>query len=146
VKAVFIIFLLIVSIWVGIFGFTSDASGQSVIIVPQDYGTIQQAINNAGAGDTIQVWAGTYTENIIVFKRLSIIGNGTTNTIIDGSISGDVVRISANNVIIQGFTITGSGIVSTNAGIKLVTITYQITIMECIYRHAVIFQFIAIAS
>jgi len=83
------------------------------------YNSIQAAINIAQNGDTIRVWAGTYNENIIVNKTLSIIGNGTTNTTIDGGWSGDVVKITADYVNISGFTIKKSGNNSGDAGIEL---------------------------
>ena len=45
-----------------------------------NYTTVQQAIDNASAGDTINVWPGTYSENVVVNKTLTIIGNGTGKT------------------------------------------------------------------
>ncbi len=82
---------------------------------------IQSAIDDAETlnGHTIQCDAGTYNENIIVNKQLSIIGNGSTSTTIDGSASGDVVTVNSDWVNITGFYITGSGAVSTDAGVKL---------------------------
>jgi len=77
------------------------------IRVPQDYQTIQEAINWASAGDTIMVAAGTYHENVVVHETVSIIGQDRNTTIIDGSGSEiePVVRIEANNVSLSGFTI-----------------------------------------
>ena len=36
--------------------------------VPDDFGTIQAAINGVAAGDTIIVRAGTYPENVVIGK------------------------------------------------------------------------------
>ncbi len=76
-----------------------------------DYLTIQEAIDNSSNGDTIYVWAGTYYENVIVNKSVTLIGNGTSETIINGSKSIResilVIDIKANWVNISGFTITG---------------------------------------
>jgi len=75
----------------------------------QIYLKIQNAIDNASAGDTVRVYDGTYYENVIVNKTLTLIGNGTSKTTIDGGGSGDVVFISADWVNVSGFTITNSG-------------------------------------
>jgi len=45
--------------------------------VYQGAGTpIQDAIDGVGVGDTIYVHAGTYVENVNVYKRLTLIGDG----------------------------------------------------------------------
>ncbi|MCK4266024.1 MAG: right-handed parallel beta-helix repeat-containing protein, partial [Thermoplasmata archaeon] len=67
-----------------------------IIVVPDDYDTIQYAIDNSSNGDIIRVHAGTYVEDVMVNKTISIIGNGTTKTIIQG-IGLESVQIDANN-------------------------------------------------
>ena len=47
----------------------------NTIIVPDDYPTIQKAINNSNDGDTIFVRAGTYFENLIVDKSIIMTGD-----------------------------------------------------------------------
>ena len=74
--------------------------------MPGTYGTIQLAINAANDGDTITVAAGTYNENVIVNKSISLIGQGRDQTIINGQDIGTTVRISSSNVVISGFEIT----------------------------------------
>jgi len=75
------------------------------IIVPDDYKKIQWAIGNASDGDTIFVRAGTYYENIIIDKTLSLVGESRSNTIIDGNRTGTVVWVQANNAVVSNFTI-----------------------------------------
>ena len=54
------------------------------IIVPDDYSTIQDAINAASEGDTIFVKKGTYEEKTLeINKALSLIGEDADNTIIN---------------------------------------------------------------
>lgn len=48
---------------------------QTVLRVPEDYETIQEAVNAAVEGDTIRVGSGTYC-GAVVTKRLTIIGEG----------------------------------------------------------------------
>lgn len=59
------------------------------IIVAQDgngeYEVIQDAVDEADDGDTVRVWEGTYYENVDVEKRLTLIGNGSHETILDGN-------------------------------------------------------------
>ena len=82
-----------------------------------NYTTIQAAIDNATAGDTIRVWAGTYNENVVVNKTVTLIGNGTTDSIINGSQTSNVILITADWINISGFTIRGSGFNPNDAGI-----------------------------
>lgn len=82
---------------------TVNASGSAM------YMRIQDAINNASNGDTILVYNGTYYENVIVGKSLTLRGENKTTTIINGSGNGDVITIQANDTSIYNFTITGSG-------------------------------------
>lgn len=71
-----------------------------------DFHTIQEAINAANPGDTISVSNGTYHENVVVNKTVSIIGEDKWATIIDGNNITDTVDMESNNVLISGFTIT----------------------------------------
>ena len=80
-----------------------------IIRVPQDYLTIQQAIDATNPGDTIQVAAGTYYEHVDVTKAISLIGEDPNTTIIDGGGAGTVVTVRVPNVEIKGFTIQNGG-------------------------------------
>jgi parallel beta-helix repeat protein len=78
----------------------------SDIIIPDDYPTIQQGIDNAQPGDTIFVRSGRYRENIVINKeKISIRGENKFDTIIDGGKITDTLEIMTSNVTIQGFTI-----------------------------------------
>lgn len=82
-----------------------------------DFIKIQDAITAAGPGDEIWVYSGTYVENVVVNKPLSLIGideelgpvSDTGKPVIDGGGTGDVVNITADDVTISGFTIQNSG-------------------------------------
>ena len=74
-----------------------------------NYTTIQQAIDNASDGDTIFVYNGTYYENVIINKRINLIGEDKNTTIIDGKNAGNVIHINASFVNISNFTIRNSG-------------------------------------
>ena len=114
VMSVYTVILLIISGFMGIlviegvFDFGGVDAATQYVGPGQTYSTIGAAITAATAGDTIRVYAGTYNENIVVNKRLTLIGNGTTTTTINGGGSGDVVRITANLVSMSGFKVTNS--------------------------------------
>jgi parallel beta-helix repeat protein len=96
----------------------------STITVPDDYPTIQEAINAANPGDTIMVATGTYLENIVVNKTVTLIGEDSNNTIIDGGDFGTVILVIANNVSISKFTIKNSGSTLLDNGILINQASY----------------------
>jgi len=72
------------------------------------YTTIQDAINDANESDTIYVHRGTYTENIVIDKSVTLTGENKLNTIISGESTGHVIKITKNNVNLSSFTIQNS--------------------------------------
>jgi len=88
------------------------------IIVPDNYVSIQEAINHAIPGDTINIKTGIYSENLVIEKNnLTIIGENKHTTIIDGQKSGNVVYVKADGIVLKGFTIKNSGYNLTDSGI-----------------------------
>ncbi len=84
------------------------------IIVPDDYSTIQAAVDHASTGDTVFVKNGTYHENITVTKSIQLIGENPQNTTIVGyqsQTSGLLCAITVlSNSTITGFTVKDSQI------------------------------------
>jgi len=85
------------------------AFSSKTIVVPTDFPTIQAAINNASDGDTIFVFNGTYSENIVVNKTVMLVGEDRNTTIIDGDGNGFAINVKSDNVLVRGFTIRNSG-------------------------------------
>ena len=75
-----------------------------------NYTTIQEAINSPETldGHIIFVEEGIYFENVVVNKSVALTGESKESTIIDGNYIGNVVNVTADNVIITGFTIRNS--------------------------------------
>jgi parallel beta-helix repeat protein len=81
--------------------------------VPDDYPTIQQAINAASSGSVVLVSSGIYHEHVIVNKSLRLLGDEKTSTIIDSDNNGTAITVIADNVVIDGFTVRNSSYVTT---------------------------------
>lgn len=88
---------------------------------PADFSSIQNAINNASAGDTIFVYNGTYTEDIFLNKSVSLVGENRDLTVINNVNQLFVVSITANDASLCNFTVSniapslGSGILISSA-------------------------------
>ena len=91
----------------GAFAGVSVASAR-MIYVPDDYTTIQGAVDNATDGDTIIVKDGSFHENIKVDKPLTLRSeNGSKNCIIQAATYDDAFHVTADYVNIYGFIIEG---------------------------------------
>src|SRR3990170_7493523 len=108
-SALTLISLLLVVLVVGLHFVNASPK---TIIVPDDYPTIQKAIDNANHGDTVFINRGTYSNQaLIVNKPISLIGEGAETTILKGQNlvfpqMSITIQIKADNVTISGFTLT----------------------------------------
>ncbi len=72
---------------------------------PEDFNSIQEAIDNALPADTIYVYNGTYYETVELNESYFLIGEDQVTTIIDAQCNGNVIHIMADYVTISGFTL-----------------------------------------
>jgi len=81
---------------------TAEAEPKTVI-VPDDYASIQEAVDNAVDGDVVLVKRGTYNGSVAINKRISMIGEDKTDTIIQGdwSLNGTVVLVEHDDVAVE---------------------------------------------
>jgi len=86
-----------------------------------DFTHIQNAIDAASPGDTIFVYAGTYVENLVVDKSLTLTGEDKEITIIDGGGFKDVIRAIEDDTKISQFTIQNSGQFPDTSGLDITT-------------------------
>ncbi|MDH7594293.1 MAG: NosD domain-containing protein [Methanomicrobiales archaeon] len=78
------------------------------IIVPDDYPTIQDAIDGATEGDVVVLRDGMYTGNIIIDRSITLRSeNGASACILEEDMGTDaLVNVTADNTEIRGITIT----------------------------------------
>jgi len=86
----------------------SPVPAQNVLQVPEDYSTIQAAVNAAAAGDTIRVGPGSYS-GAFVPKRLTILGEGqpAIECCGIGFLLGSDAVGNASGTVIQHFDFSG---------------------------------------
>jgi len=100
---------------------------QRTIHVPDDYQTIQQAVNNARAGDTIIVRDGVYRENLnVTVANLTIRSeNGTANCFLHSvDPNTHALKVVADYVDVSGFTVENATGWHDNAGIYLSDVSH----------------------
>ena len=75
--------------------------------VPGQYATIQEAIDAAMAGETVQVTPGTYEETLFLRKSVRLIGIDTPVLAPPEGASSAAVYIASDGCVVDGFRITG---------------------------------------
>jgi nitrous oxidase accessory protein len=95
-----------------LFAGSADARTWTVGGPRADFPFIAPAIAAAADGDTIRVARGVYREDLLVDKRLAIVGDGRPTLF--GTGLGTVVTITADGCELRGFSIEGSGLGQTN--------------------------------
>ena len=93
----------------------SDGAGHNFLLVGSGgYDTIQEAIDAASPGDTIEIAAGTYDEHVVIDKAVTLLG---ANAGVDGAdggrgpetvITGGVKIQAGGPVTVDGVEISGS--------------------------------------
>ncbi|RLF24974.1 MAG: hypothetical protein DRN01_06710, partial [Thermoplasmata archaeon] len=99
----------------------------ATINVPDDYPTIQQAIDNANPGDTIIVKPGTYTEQLTINKNIDLVGQSGAKIVAPDSSTRNTYKIQESthtfDPIIFAYggiysagnnTVWGSGVIHVN--------------------------------
>jgi hypothetical protein len=97
----------------------SHASGSTWYVGgvgPNNYTTIQHAIDNASEGDTVFVYDGIYHESLEISSHLRLIGESTEATIISGDNHEYTLLLTGVNTRVTGFTLKGE---TEASGIKI---------------------------
>ncbi|HSW85348.1 MAG TPA: FISUMP domain-containing protein [Candidatus Saccharimonadales bacterium] len=111
-----------INVGANIINFAKPPAKQCNIKVPQNYTTIQAAIDAANPGNKICIGPGLFIEDVNVNKAVSLYGNGFSSngeSVINGQGLYGAVVISASNVTVAGFEINGAPSDSKNAALWL---------------------------
>jgi hypothetical protein len=115
-----VLILLLCSVWGAFLNAPTVNAEPKTIIVPDDYSTIQSAINAANEGDSIFVKKGIYNEETLeISKPISLLGEDAKETelhfvtpLVDKQILGAIIKvrstalsINADEVTISDFTL-----------------------------------------
>ena len=113
--------------------FQATAATLDVCPIGCTYSTIQNAVDNAMPFDLIDVSAGTYAENLVIDKSITIQGDAATNTIVDGTDTDSVFIITGTiAVTLTNMTITNGNTTSSGLGGGLRIEQADVTIVDVI--------------
>jgi nitrous oxidase accessory protein len=114
------------ALWLGVAG----AAGAAVLLVETGE-SIAAAIAAARPGDTVRVARGDYAGHLLIDKALTL--EGVDRPTISAHGSGDVIRVRAADVSIQGFVIrdSGSDLGAQNAGVYVEPGSDRALVRDC---------------
>jgi nitrous oxidase accessory protein len=105
------------------------AAAATLQVAPGD--SIQGAIDRAAPGDVIEIQRGRYVENLLIGKTLTL--RGIDRPTLSGGMKGDTIRVTAEDVVIEGLIVTDSGdsLREQNAGIYIWPGAHRAVVRNC---------------
>ncbi len=108
--------------------FVSDASivrAESALIVvdddgPADFATIQAAINAAATSDTILIKNGTYRENVVVNRTVSLVGESCEASVVDGNQKEFAFALVSSGITVSNLTLGNTNQANRTCGFGIV--------------------------
>lgn len=93
--------------------------------------SIQAAIERAAPGDTIEIERARYVENLLITKALTL--RGLNRPTISGELKGDTIRVTAEDVTLDGLIVADSGdsLRDQNAGIYIFPGSHRAVVQNC---------------
>ncbi|MFX0107925.1 MAG: S8 family serine peptidase [Candidatus Hodarchaeota archaeon] len=107
-KAISRMMLTMLSICMLTLTFKIQLASARTITVPDEYASIQEAVNAAGDSDTVLIRTGVYYEHVIVDKPINLVGEEKQTTVIDGGGSLSALTITASHVKVNDITVRNS--------------------------------------
>ncbi len=110
-------------------GATGPAGAAEWTVHPGE--SITEAIARAAPGDTVRIERGRYGERLLIDKPVTLLGIGRPT--ISGGLKGDTLRITAEDVTVDGLLVTDSGdsLIDQNAGIYIYPGAHRAVVRNC---------------
>jgi parallel beta-helix repeat protein len=142
-----LVFVVIVSIVAGVYVpntfdtvkadsiiiYVDDIPGSGPDNPPENYTSIQDAIDNANTGDTVFVYSGTYYEHVGISNNgITILGEYSLNTIIEVTTGESAITIlNTNNISISELTVKCNDLGTDKECFCIVNCT-SVTVKKCL--------------
>jgi nitrous oxidase accessory protein len=106
-----------------------SASASELVVRPGQ--SIAAAIARAAPGDVVRVERGHYRERLLIDKPLTL--QGINRPTLSGGLEGDTIRITAEDVVIEGLNVSDSGdsLLDQNAGIYIWPGAHRAVVRNC---------------
>jgi nitrous oxidase accessory protein NosD len=101
---------------------------------PNNYSSIQEAIDAATDNNKIFIFAGVYNEHLTVPVAVCIAGESTTDTIIEGGMSGTILTVASDGVMVNGLRFRYAGGKEDDA--LLYATSRNLSVQDCIFEYA----------
>ncbi len=128
--------MLVVCLNVALYGLSEVAVGATLCVAKKPspgcpYSSIGAAVAAASAGDVIQVSQGTYNEDVVVGKTISLVGANRNNTIIDATgLKNGIYVDGMDNAGLRGVSVSGFKVQNANFEGILITNASGVTISD----------------
>ncbi len=114
-----------------------NISGSEIVVdddwAGADHDTITAALAAASDNDSILVYEGTYSENLVVDVPVHIMGNGSLSSKIISDSIDPVINITADNVTLTGLLISGENTSTSGVSIRE---AHDVTLLNCNLSYA----------
>ena len=109
----------------------ASGSGVAAELTVQAGQSIAAAIAQASPGDVIRVKKGYYQEQLVIDKPLTL--EGIDRPTLSGGFKGDTIRITAEDVVVDGLIVRDSGdeLIDQNAGIFIKPGAHRAAVRNC---------------